>query len=297
VHPATEPAAASHDQLKDAGGSLDSLDRILELALVLATRMSVLKNPRRTVPSNRLAARIKKQSTEITLSTRDLLTKRAYTSFLPPLSITLSSESDSDEHRLPVLEKHDPTWAPRDLPNPSLIASTPMPQDKSDYEARFDALKHEVEQASQMIVSGHVEESDRRLRKEWRKKRTPVPSVVITNVGGESGARVAEKSPLGVKEELAAGVVHDAHQRRADQTGDRPLVPLDNDIGGLDVREDVEDVWRGIMNGLGVGGLGRTAIQTTTGPKVSPLPSSTVEKRAVLSAEYWRPLAFIDARI
>jgi len=56
--------------------------------------------------------------------------------------------------------------------------------------------------------------------------------------------------------ELAAGVVHDAHQRRAEQTGGRPLVPLDNDIGDLDVREDVEDVWRGITNGLGVGGVG-----------------------------------------
>ena len=56
--------------------------------------------------------------------------------------------------------------------------------------------------------------------------------------------------------ELAARVIHDAHQRRADQTGDRPLVPLDNDIGDLDVREDVEDVWRGTTNGLGVGGVG-----------------------------------------
>ena len=54
--------------------------------------------------------------------------------------------------------------------------------------------------------------------------------------------------------ELAVGVVHHAHQRRADQTGNRPLVPLDNDIG--DVREDVEDVWRGITNSPGVGGVG-----------------------------------------
>jgi len=209
---------SSHDQLKNADGSLDSLDRILELVLVPATRMStslysvcvnrlrsslnfagVLRIPKQTVPSNRSAARMSKQSKTMTPSTRDPLTKRACTSFLPPLSITLSSESDSDEHRLPVLEKHDPTWAPRDLPNPSLIASTPMPKDKSDYEARFDALKHEVEQASQTIVSRHVEESDRRLHEEWLRKRTPVPSVVITNVGGESGARVAEKSPLGVK--------------------------------------------------------------------------------------------------
>ena len=34
------------------------------------------------------------------------------------------------------------------------------------------------------------------------------------------------------------------------------LVPLDDDIGDLDVSEDVEDVWRGIANGPGVGGVG-----------------------------------------
>ena len=56
--------------------------------------------------------------------------------------------------------------------------------------------------------------------------------------------------------ELAAGVVHHAHQRRADQTDNRPLVPLNNDIGDLEVREDVEDVWRGITNSPGVGGVG-----------------------------------------
>jgi hypothetical protein len=59
-----------------------------------------------------------------------------------------------------------------------------------------------------------------------------------------------------IEAELGAGVVHDAHQRRADQTGDRPLVPLNNNIGDLDISEDVEDVWRGITNGLGVGGVG-----------------------------------------
>ena len=56
--------------------------------------------------------------------------------------------------------------------------------------------------------------------------------------------------------ELAAGLVHDAHQRTADQTGDRPLVPLNNDIGDPDVRENVKDVWRGITNGLSVGSVG-----------------------------------------
>jgi hypothetical protein len=38
--------------------------------------------------------------------------------------------------------------------------------------------------------------------------------------------------------------------------GDRPLVPLDNNIGDLDVSEDVEDVWHGITNGLSIGGVG-----------------------------------------
>ena len=43
--------------------------------------------------------------------------------------------------------------------------------------------------------------------------------------------------------------------------------------------------------------LGRTAIHTTMGPRVSSLLSSTVEKRAVLSAEYLRPWAFIDSHV
>ena len=55
--------------------------------------------------------------------------------------------------------------------------------------------------------------------------------------------------------ELATGVVHHAHQRRADQTNNRPLVPHDNDIGDPEVREDVEDVWRGITNSPGVDGV------------------------------------------
>ncbi|KAH9159589.1 hypothetical protein EDB89DRAFT_2083458 [Lactarius sanguifluus] len=120
----------------------------------------------------------------------------------PPssLSIILSNESDTEAaHRLPVLEKHDPTWAPRNPPSTSLIVSMPMSKDKSDRVARFDALKHEVDQASRTIVSRHVEESDRRLREEWLAKRTPMPMpmpIVITNVGGGSGARVAEKKSL-----------------------------------------------------------------------------------------------------
>jgi len=48
-------------------------------------------------------------------------------------------------------------------------------------------------------------------------------------------------------------------------------------------------IWR--MSGvasqtsLGLAVLGRTAIHTTTGPRVGSLPSSTVEKRTVVSAE------------
>ena len=59
-----------------------------------------------------------------------------------------------------------------------------------------------------------------------------------------------------IKAELGVDFVFDAHQRRPDQPDDRRLVPLDNDIGDLDVSDDVEDVWRGIANGLGVGGAG-----------------------------------------
>jgi hypothetical protein len=74
-----------------------------------------------------------------------------------------------------------------------------MSKDTSDRVARFEAPKHEVDEASRAIVSRHVEESDRRFREEWLAKRTPTPmpmATVITNVGGGSGARVAEKKSL-----------------------------------------------------------------------------------------------------
>jgi hypothetical protein len=76
----------------------------------------------------------------------------------------------------------------------------------------------------------------------------------VVGLPGDGDAKAGVERMIVAK--LAAGVVHDAHKRRADQTGDRALVPLDNDIGDLDIREDVEDVWRGITNGLGVGGVG-----------------------------------------
>jgi hypothetical protein len=113
-----------------------------------------------------------------------------------PISIILSNESDTEAaHRLPVLEKNDPTWAPRSPPSTSLIVS----EDKTDWVARFDALKHEIDQASRTIVSRHVEESDRHLREEWLAKQTPMPMpmpIAITNVGGKPRARVAKKKSL-----------------------------------------------------------------------------------------------------
>lgn len=67
----------------------------------------------------------------------------------------------------------------------------------------------------------------------------------------------AEASVEGVIEaEPGAGVVLDAHQRRASQPLDRPFVPLDDDIGDMGVSEDVKDVWRSIANSPGVGGVG-----------------------------------------
>jgi hypothetical protein len=67
----------------------------------------------------------------------------------------------------------------------------------------------------------------------------------------------AEASVKGVVEaEYGTGVVLDAHQRRADQPFDRPFVPLDDDIVDLRFSEDVKDIGRGIVNSLGVGGVG-----------------------------------------
>jgi len=59
-----------------------------------------------------------------------------------------------------------------------------------------------------------------------------------------------------VEAEYGTGVVLDAHQRRADQPLDRAFVPLDDNIGDLEVSEDVKDIGRGIVNSLGVGGVG-----------------------------------------
>ena len=59
-----------------------------------------------------------------------------------------------------------------------------------------------------------------------------------------------------VEAELGVDSFLNAHQRRANQPDDRPLVPLDNDIGDLEVSEDAENVWRSIANSHGVGGVG-----------------------------------------
>ena len=59
----------------------------------------------------------------------------------------------------------------------------------------------------------------------------------------------------------------------------------------------MEDVWRGIANGPGVGGVGTNGNPHNDGAESSSLLSSTVEKRAVLSAEYLRPWAFIDSHV
>jgi hypothetical protein len=109
---------------------------------------------------------------------------------------TFDTESLDQASTLPVLEKHDP---PHNPPTTSPIESTPTSKDKSDYVARFDALKHEVEQASLAIVSRHVEESDRLLREERVAKQTPVPMptpLATTNVGGKPRARVAKKKSI-----------------------------------------------------------------------------------------------------
>ena len=106
----------------------------------------------------------------------------------------LSDESDMDVHRLPVLRKHDPTSVPRTPPNSPLIASTPLPEDNDV----FNTLKHEVEKASQTIVSRYLDESNRRLREEaeQRLNRRSNPRVVNTDAGGQVEPRVAGKSSL-----------------------------------------------------------------------------------------------------
>lgn len=58
-----------------------------------------------------------------------------------------------------------------------------------------------------------------------------------------------------IKAKLGTGGMSDAHKMRAYQPNDRRLVPLDDDIGDLDVSEDMEDVWRDIANGPGVVGV------------------------------------------
>ncbi|KAG9004864.1 hypothetical protein FRB90_010672 [Tulasnella sp. 427] len=96
---------------------------------------------------------------------------------------------------LPVLQKYDPTSVPRVRPTSPLIASTHLPQNKSYCDARFVAMKHEVEQALQTVVSRHIAELDRHLREESvrRWNRITVPSVIVTDAGGQVERRVAEK--------------------------------------------------------------------------------------------------------
>ena len=53
----------------------------------------------------------------------------------------------------------------------------------------------------------------------------------------------------------------------ANQPDDRRFVPLDDDIGDLDVSEDVEDIWRGIANSPGVGGVGTNGDPYNDGAK------------------------------
>lgn len=74
-----------------------------------------------------------------------------------------------------------------------------MSEDKSDCVARFDALKHEIDQALHVIVSKHVEESDCCLHEEWLAKQVPIPMpmpIATTNIGGKPRARVTKKKSL-----------------------------------------------------------------------------------------------------
>lgn len=106
-----------------------------------------------------------------------------------------------DAHRMPVLKKHDPTSVPRTPPNSPLIPSTPLPKDKAKSNDVFNALKHEVEQVSQTIVSRYLDESNRRYREEaeQRLNRTSNPRVVATDARGEVELRVSGNSSLGAQ--------------------------------------------------------------------------------------------------
>ncbi|KAF8907001.1 hypothetical protein CPB84DRAFT_1844124 [Gymnopilus junonius] len=115
------------------------------------------------------------------------------------LCIFLSNESDTEAaHRLPVLEKHDPTWDPGSPSSTSPVASTPMSKDESDYVVNFDALKRQVDQASRAIVSRHVEESDRRYREELLARRTRTRTLMPMPID-TTKSRVVEKSSSWVK--------------------------------------------------------------------------------------------------
>ena len=59
--------------------------------------------------------------------------------------------------------------------------------------------------------------------------------------GGAISSRVS--TPLWV-----GGEGSKVHQRRAIQPDDRPLVPLDDDVGDIELREDPEDVWCRVAN-------------------------------------------------
>jgi hypothetical protein len=93
-----------------------------------------------------------------------------------------------------------------------------------------------------------------------------------------------------VETESGTGVILDAHQRRAVKPFDSPFVPLDDHTGDLGVIEDVKDDGGGIANSSGVGGVGMDG-----NPYNDRLKSflavllTTVENRAVFSAEYLRP--------
>ena len=52
------------------------------------------------------------------------------------------------------------------------------------------------------------------------------------------------------------GSAPDAHQRRTNQPGDRRLVPLDDDIGDMDLSENAKDTRCGIANSPGICGVG-----------------------------------------